>query len=93
MLPFLSLIEQSAKVYRKILPHVMEDHSQACLPEEMRDYAARWSEPFIITTSVRFFESLFSDRPTDCRKLHNLANSVILLMKLRVCRFLCYLLL
>ena len=78
VLPFLSLIEQSAKVYRKILPHVMEDHSQACLPEEMRDYAARWSEPFIITTSVRFFESLFSDRPTDCRKLHNLANSVIL---------------
>lgn len=78
VLPFLSLIEQSAQVYREILPHVMEDHSQSRLPEEMRDHAARWDQPFIVTTSVRFFESLFSDRPTDCRKLHNLANSVIL---------------
>ena len=78
VLPFLSLIEQSAGVYRKILPHVMEDHSQSQLPEEMRDHAARWDQPFLITTSVRFFESLFSDHPTDCRKLHNLANSVIL---------------
>ena len=78
VLPFLSLIEQSAQVYRKILPHVIEDHSQSRLPEEMRDHAARWDQPFIITTSVRFFESLFSDHPTDCRKLHNLANSVIL---------------
>lgn len=78
VLPFLSLVEQSAGVYRKILPEVMEDHSQSRLPEEMRDHAARWDQPFIITTSVRFFESLFSDHPADCRKLHNLANSVIL---------------
>lgn len=78
VLPFLSLIEQSAEVYRKILPQVMEDHSQAGLPEEMREHAARWDQPFLITTSVRFFEALFSNRPTDCRKLHNLANSVIL---------------
>ena len=78
VLPFLSLIEQSAGVYRKILPHVMEDHSQSQLPEEMREHAARWDQPFLITTSVRFFESLFSDHPADCRKLHNLANSVIL---------------
>lgn len=78
VLPFLSLIEQSARVYRKILPHVMEDHSQSRLPEEMRDHAARWDQPFLITTSVRFFESLFSDHPGDCRKLHNLAGSVIL---------------
>ncbi len=78
VLPFLSLIEQSTQVYRKILPHVMEDHSQSRLPEEMWEHAARWDQPFIITTSVRFFESLFSDHPADCRKLHNLANSVIL---------------
>ena len=78
VLPFLSLIEQSAGVYRKILPHVMEDHSQSRLPEEMRDHAARWDQPFLITTSVRFFESLFSDHPADCRKLHNLAGSVVL---------------
>lgn len=78
VLPFLSLIEQSTRIYRSILPHVMEDHSQSQLPEEMREHAARWDQPFLITTSVRFFESLFSDHPSDCRKLHNLANSVIL---------------
>ena len=44
----------------------------------MREHIARWDQPFLITTSVRFFESLFSDHPADCRKLHNLANSVIL---------------
>ncbi len=78
VLPFLSLIEQSAQVYRKIIPQVIEDHSQSGLSEEMREHAARWDQPFLITTSVRFFESLFSDHPADCRKLHNLANSVIL---------------
>ena len=78
VLPFLSLIEQSARIYRQILPQVLEDHSQSRLPEEMREHAARWDQPFLITTSVRFFESLFSDHPSDCRKLHNLAGSVIL---------------
>ena len=78
VLPFLSLIEQSADTYRKIIPNALEDHSQADLPEEMREHAARWDQPFLVTTSVRFFESLFSDRPVNCRKLHNLANSVIL---------------
>ena len=78
VLPFLNLIEQSANIYRKIIPQVTEDHSQSQLAEEMREHIARWDQPFLITTSVRFFESLFSDHPADCRKLHNLANSVIL---------------
>ena len=78
VLPFLSLIEQSTHVYRQILPQVVEDHSQSRLPEEMKEHIARWDQPFLITTSVRFFETLFSSHPGDCRKLHNLANSVIL---------------
>lgn len=78
VLPFLSLIEQSAEVYRNIIPEVAEDHSQANFEKEVREYTARWDQPFLLTTSVRFFEALFSDRPSDCRKLHNLANSVIL---------------
>lgn len=44
----------------------------------MRILAERWDAPVIITTSVRFFESLFADQPTDCRKLHHIANSVVL---------------
>ena len=38
----------------------------------------RWSAPVIITTTVKFFESLFSNNANSCRKLHNLCNSVIL---------------
>lgn len=77
-LPFLTLAEQTEKEYRTIFPEVLVDDSQSDLPEEMRDLAARWDAPVIITTSVRLFESLFSDNPRDCRKLHNLAGSVIL---------------
>ena len=78
VLPFLTLAEQSAEVYSKIIPDVLIDHSQSDLPEDAWELAARWSAPIIITTSVRFFESLFSDRPAACRKLHNIANSVVL---------------
>ena len=77
-LPFLTLAEQTEREYRTIFPTVLVDHSQSNLPEEMRDLAARWDAPVIITTAVRLFESLFSDNPRDCRKLHNLAGSVIL---------------
>lgn len=78
VLPFLTLAEQSERTYEKILPEILVDHSQKDLPETARDLAARWDAPFIITTSVRFFESLFADRSTDCRKLHSIANSVVL---------------
>ena len=78
VLPFLTLTEQNADTYRKVFPDILEDHSQRDLNEEEREYAARWSAPFIVTTSVRFFESLFSSKPTDCRKLHHLANSVVI---------------
>lgn len=78
VLPFLTLAEQTERVYRQIFPDILVDHSQSDLPDELRELAARWDAPVIITTSVRFFESLFSDQPTDCRKLHNIAGSVIL---------------
>ena len=77
MLPFLTLAEQNAAAYAEIIPKLLIDHSQSDLPEEARELAARWSAPVIITTSVRFFEALFADRPTACRKLHNIANSVV----------------
>ena len=77
VLPFLTLAEQNADTYSEIIPNVLVDHSQSDLPEEARELAARWNAPVIITTSVRFFEALFSDRPAICRKLHNIAGSVV----------------
>lgn len=78
VLPFLTLAEQTEKEYQEVFSEILVDHSQKELTEERRELSARWSAPVIITTSVRFFESLFADKPTDCRKLHNIANSVIL---------------
>lgn len=89
VLPFLSLIEQTAKVYRGIFgdddlqPYVLEDHSMTeadpgAADEATHLLAENWDAPIIVTTSVRFFESLFANRPSACRKLHNVSRSVIL---------------
>lgn len=78
VLPYLTLTEQSATEYSKIIPDILLDHSQSDLPDDKHELAAKWSAPFIITTSVRFFETLFRHKPQDLRKLHNIANSVIL---------------
>lgn len=78
VLPYLTILEQNADEYRKIEPALLEDHSQTNLSDEQRLLAERYAAPVIITTSVKFFESLFPCRATDCRKLHNISGSVIL---------------
>jgi len=88
VLPFLSLIEQTADNYRKALglsrddPTLIEDHSLADEDSDdgdIRLFSQNWDAPIIVTTTVRFFESLFANRPAMCRKLHNIAGSVIVL--------------
>lgn len=78
VLPFLSIIEQNAEVYRKICSETLEIHSQTEYPEEMREMSDRFDAPIIVTTSVRFFETLFRNKPRDCRCLHNFSDSVII---------------
>lgn len=79
VLPFLSVISQNVKIYRKICGTVLESHSMAECKEDQISHliAERWDSPVIVTTSVRFFEELFRSKPADLRSLHSIANSVI----------------
>lgn len=84
VLPFTSIIEQSAQVYRDILGKeaVVEHHSNLDPERETlhsRLCSENWDAPIIVTTGVQFFESLFANRSSACRKLHNIARSVIIL--------------
>lgn len=84
VIPYTSIIEQTADVYRQALGEesVIEHHSNVD-PEDETTYSMlaceNWDAPLIVTTNVQFFESLFSAKTSSCRKLHNIANSVIVL--------------
>lgn len=105
VIPYLSIIEQNAKVYRDVFGDnaLLEHHSGAVQtldqhPKESEMFFAprqekdnrqggrrrpveteNWDVPMIVTTSVRFFESLFSNHPSDLRRIHNIAGSIIVL--------------
>lgn len=83
-IPYTSIIEQNAAVYRKALgqANVIEHH--ASLDPERETEANRlacenWDARLVVTTNVQLFESLFANRPARCRKVHAIARSVLLL--------------
>lgn len=88
VIPYLSIIEQNAAEYRRILGDhvVLENHSNVAVKEdtteEERDrldlVSENWDAPVIVTTSVQFIESLFASNPSKCRKLHRVARSVVI---------------
>jgi CRISPR-associated endonuclease/helicase Cas3 len=88
VVPYTSIIEQTAEKFREILgnENVLEHHSgviyeasETSRPENIRLMHAteNWDMPVIVTTAVQFFESLFANGSSKCRKLHNIAQSVI----------------
>jgi len=92
VIPYTSIIEQNAAKFREVLGEavVLEHHSNVRWEpgEELaEDYpslemkrelaAENWDAPVIVTTNMQFFESLYANKRSRCRKLHNIANSVI----------------
>ena len=92
VIPFTSIIEQNAAEFRKAFGElgeqaVLEHHStfddgklqNEATKDKLRLASENWDAPIVVTTAVQFFESLFADRSSRCRKLHNIAGSVIIL--------------
>ena len=84
VIPYTSIIEQNADVFCKAIgkDQVVEHHSNLDDDDstpKARLAAENWDAPVIVTTSVQFFESLFAAKTSRCRKLHNIANSVVVL--------------
>ena len=92
VVPFTSIIEQNAAVFREALGDeaVVEHHSNFQYPREGDENwdkgsaslglaTENWDAPLIVTTNVQFFESLFANRSSRCRKLHSLSRSVVIL--------------
>lgn len=88
-IPYTSIIVQTAGVLKSIFgeENVLEHHSNFD-PDNIKNDEIRektmlatenWDYPIIVTTNVQLFESIFSNKPAGCRKLHNVVNSVIIL--------------
>ena len=85
VIPYTSIIEQNAQVFREILgnENVLENHSNVDYEisedfKPMQLAAENWDKPVVVTTNVQFFESLYANKSSKCRKLHNIVNSVII---------------
>lgn len=91
VIPFTSIIEQNADVFRDALRSVSDsvgrdiviEHHSSLDPDTettpSRLATENWDAPLVVTTSVQFYESLFACRSSRCRKLHNVARSVVIL--------------
>jgi CRISPR-associated endonuclease/helicase Cas3 len=83
VIPYTSIIEQNAAVFREMLGEdaVLEHHCNF-IPDEA-DWKTRlasenWDAPIIVTTNVQFFNSFYANKPSKCRKLHNVADSIVI---------------
>lgn len=88
IIPYTSIIEQTHQVFNEIfgeeniIAHYAEvdykDDEDGSYTNKRRLATENWDAPLILTTSVQFFESLYANRSSRCRKLHNIAKSVLI---------------
>lgn len=82
-IPYTSIIEQTADIFRGLFGEAVIEHHSNLDPDretvKSRLACENWDAPLVVTTNVQLFESLFAARPSQCRKLHNLVDSVIVL--------------
>lgn len=86
-IPFTSIIEQTADVFRRVLSDAGTDaileHHSSVEPETENArsllLSENWEAPIIVTTNVQFYESLFANKRSRARKIHNIVNSVVIL--------------
>lgn len=88
-IPYTSIIVQTAAILRSIFgeDNVLEHHSNVTMDNAREEEATHklqlatenWDYPIIVTTNVQLFESMMANRSSDCRKLHNISNSVLIL--------------
>lgn len=88
-IPYTSIIVQTAGILRNIFgeENVLEHHSNLVVDDkddqELRTpgrlATENWDYPIIVTTNVQLFESMMASKPSECRKLHNINNSVLIL--------------
>ncbi len=83
VVPFTSIIEQNAKVFRDMLGEdaVLEHHCNYISDEtdwKTRLASENWDAPVVVTTNVQFFNSFYANKTSKCRKLHNVADSIII---------------
>jgi len=88
VMPYTTIIDQNADEFRKVLDqdsgstNVLEHHSNMEPKRETVEselLADNWESPVVVTTSVQFFESFYASKPSRCRRLHAISQSVIIL--------------
>ncbi len=85
VIPYTSIIEQTADIFRDIFGEaVIEHHSNTeadpgAETSKSRLACENWDAPIVVTTNVQFLESLFAAKTSRCRKLHNIVNSIVVL--------------